>query len=355
MKGLLAIGCVVGCYSPTAQPGSPCDKSPCPEPLICSSISSTCVSPGSVSDASIADTPSIDARPIDAPPNVGCTVMGFDTCNDGIDQDCVGGDAICVGNDTAGGAIDATAGGTFAVDLLLARDDVSNADCNGDGGRDVFYTISIQSPQVYYFDTFGSDHDTSVRVFPGVSCGLVSAGMTPACDDDSCGSSASQLAFGLPPGTSCVVIDQNSAATTGGLTLHVVPGGLIGTPLGGGMQTNTGDTCASANSSQPTFDCDGGNSIAKDIAYYFKVCPNQTLQLDATTCAAPTMFDTVLYVHLVGVTDDLACDDDSTCVSSNVSSTLSGVPISGPGLVWLVVDGFGDTDCGPYTLLTTLN
>jgi len=36
--------------------------------------------------------------------------------------------------------------------------------------RDVFYRVSVLTDETYYIDTFGSDFDTSIRVFHNISC-----------------------------------------------------------------------------------------------------------------------------------------------------------------------------------------
>ena len=351
---VLALAVSAGCYAPKPKPGSPCDDDhPCPTPLFCTL--------GTCERSEVVPEP--DASPIDDAP-VGCVPTGFDICGDGIDQDCDGADPACVANDLPAGAIDITAGGTFTADLMLARDNLASKACGNDGGNEVFYEITLTSPQVYYLDTFTSGFDTSLRVFRGMTCAAVTSAMAPQqCNDDACGTGESQLAAALPVGTSCVVVDKNynngKDPTKGVFQLHVVPGGRTGTRLLSGITTQTGDTCGSTNVSEPT-KCGKGN--AKDLGYFFTVCPGQTAQLDASTCSDPTAthFDTELYVHPVGAPDLICVDDSNTCVArpdrsdgQPDGSILTGVPVRGPGLFWLVVDGF-DTACGAYQLDTNL-
>jgi hypothetical protein len=129
------------------------------------------------------------------------------------------------------------------------------------------------------------------------------------------------------------------------------------------MATQTGDTCTGTNVSEPPKlnDC-VTNQKAKDLAYFFTACPGQTALVDASTCTNPanTHFDTMVYVRPVGG-NDLACVDDSgTCMARPDrgdghpdGSILTGVPAKGPGLFWLVVDGFAGA-CGTYQLDTNL-
>lgn len=265
--------------------------------------------------------------------------------------DCETLDLACAANDVAGGAINVTAGGMFTADALAARDDVGPNGCGADGGRDLFYRVVLDAPQVYYFDTFGSSFNSVVRVYRK-PCAMVGTGADyAACDNDACGGDQSQLAISLPSGESCIVIDQNAAAeTTGATTLRVIPGGRDGARMAAGVQTYTGDTCASTNITEPINQyCDEPGSGGKDRAYFFTSCPGETLRLDANTCNATTTFDSVLYVKRVsGI--QLACNDDA-CMSN---ARLTDASISNGPLYFLYVDGFGPTFCGPYQLDTNL-
>lgn len=345
------------CYAPKVKPGSPCDDDHrCPTPLICTQGSC---------ELSEGDEPPADS----APPPDGCVPTGDDICGDGIDQDCSGADAVCAANDMPAGAIDVTAGGTFTADLLLARDNLASKGCGGDGGREVFYQITLAAPQAYYLDTFGAGFDTSVRVFGGTACAAVTNTQGPqGCNDDACGTGESQLAVALPTGTSCLVVDKNfnnaQEPTKGRFQLHVVPGGRTGTRLAPGVSTQTGDTCGATDVSEPMdlTACNSGR--AKDLAYFFTVCPGQTARLDASTCSNPaaTHFDTQLYVRPVGGMDVVCIDDSDTCAARPDrsdghpdGSILTNVPAKGALLFWLVVDGFETPDCGGFQLDANLH
>lgn len=311
--------------------------------------------------------PEADASvdPPDAPPIDACVPMP-EICDDGIDQDCSGADSTCAANDGPANPVDITNGGTFNGDLMLAMDDYGEVGCGGDGGRDLFYDVTLTAPEVYYFDTFGSDFDTMVRVFPNKACDqLVPGSSILSCNDDSCGGASSQLAVQLPAGTSCVVVDQNSGATTGALTLHVTRSRRTGTALGDGMQTLTGDSCTASDSGNPNIPCNDATNNAKDLSWFFTSCPGVNRKLDASTCVDVTMvhFDTVLYVHKSGTQADLVCRDDTNACPPRPDRTdaqpdgsvLTDVNTTGPGLFWLVLDGYGTDACGGYRLDTNLD
>ena len=329
--GLLLLA---GCYAAHPGAGSPCSEGPCPTGLVCSPASQTCELTAIDAGVVAIDAPyvsMIDAAMVAPPPN-----------------------------DTAGGAIDVSAGGTFTADLSGAHDDAPNASCNGHGGVDVFYTVRLDAAQVLYFDTFGSSFATELRVYPGKSCSSLN---TPICNEAACGGAHSQFALQLPAGTSCIVIDQKAGETGTDLQLHVQLGGRAGTRLSGGAQTYTDDSCADGTNATnaPAACVSGDNNTAKDIGYFFTVCPNTTSHLDATTCADPTQthFDTVMYLGKEGGSS-LACeDDDNTCQPRTErpdkadGSILHSVAVTGPGLFWLTVDGY-DGQCGGFQLVTNL-
>jgi hypothetical protein len=340
---------VVACYSPSPHPGAPCPDGVCPSPLECSPITATCELPTTTDAAPPGDDVMVDA-PIDARLIDGCTPSP-ELCGDGIDQNCDGDDPVCVANDGAAGAIDITAGGTFTVNLSFAHDDVAANSCGMNGGRDVYYSINLSAPRVYYFDTFASNFDTVVRVY-AKPCAMVGTGANArACQNDSCAGTRSQLAVSLPAGQSCVIVDQVSGnETNGNVSLRVIAGARDGIPLPAGMQTLTGDTSGSTNIWDPVdVNCDGPGSDGRDLAYFFTLCPQQTLLLDAETCNTAA-FDTVLYIRN-GNTQQIACNDDAC---GNLHSRLTNASISNGNFFWLVIDGFDPTFFGTYTLRTNL-
>jgi len=273
-----------------------------------------------------------------------------ETCGNSIDEDCSGADIACPGNDMPAGAINISAGGTWNVDLSASHDDnyatVGTQACGRAGGRDAFYQFSLPNEEVVYYDTYGSNFDTVVRIFAG-NC--TSLGATLVCSDDSCDTTRSIGAVDLQPGTYCLVVDQFSSDTTGGLaTLNFRRGGRPGSPLPAASGTVTGTTSGKANLS--TASCQN-NTNQGDVGHFFLTCPSYTYTVDASTCTN-TSFDTVLSVRTGSAsTSDIACSDDvSGCGTSNLQSRITGAALVGGNVHWIIVDGFGTSGNGSYSL-----
>ena len=276
-----------------------------------------------------------------------------ETCGNGIDEDCSGADAVCPPNDLPAGAIDISAGGTFTVDLAAAHDDnwaasTAQLDCGNQGGRDVFYTFTLPAEEVVYFDSFGSDFDSVIRVFAGA---CTSIGATLACADDACGQTRSQGAVDLAAGTYCLVVDQFSSTTTAGAaTLTFKRGGRAGVSIPSASGSFSGTTTGKTDLS--TASCEA-NSHQPEVAHFFTSCPgSQTI--GANTCTG-TAFDSVLYLRTGAATaGDVACSDDQSGCGNGLQSKFTGIAVTGAGLQWLIVDGFGLTGNGAYTLTYTI-
>jgi hypothetical protein len=272
-------------------------------------------------------------------------------CGNGVDEDCNGADIACPINDVASGAINVSGGGTFTVDLTSAHDDnyaasTPTLDCGNTGGRDVFYQFTLPAEEVVYYDTFGSNFDTVVRIFAG-SCPAL--GSTLVCSDDACATTRSIGAVDLPAGTYCMVIDQFSSNTTGGsLVMTFKRGGRPGVPLMTATGTLNGTTGGKTNLSQAS--CQS-NTNQPDVGHFFLSCPNATYSVNASTCTG-TAFDSVIYVRSghAGSGDQACSDDVSGCGSSNLQSRITGATVTGPNLHWIIVDGYGTSGSGSYTL-----
>ena len=270
-----------------------------------------------------------------------------ETCGNSVDEDCNGADAACPPNDRPASAIDVSAGGKFMVDLVAAHDDTwtSGTDCGEQGGRDVFYELTLPAAEVVYFDTFGSSFDSVLRIHAG-SC--ASLGALKTCSDDACGTQRTQLALQLAAGTHCIVVDQYKAGlTAGALVLTVKRGGRKGTPLAAGSGTVSGSTTGRTH--QSVASCEA-NTLQPDAAYFFLTCPNVTTTVSANTCTN-TAFDAVVYMRAGPATAaDVACSDDVAGCGNGLQAKITGAAFGGPNLNWMIVDGFGQTGNGTYTL-----
>jgi hypothetical protein len=284
-----------------------------------------------------------------------CTAMSgaptSETCGNNIDEDCTGADTTCPGNDMPAGAINISAGGTWNVDVSTSHDDnyapsTATMPCGNMGGRDAFFQFSLPSEEVVYYDTYGSNYDTVVRIFAG-SC--TSLGPTLVCSDDSCNGTRSIGAVDLTAGTYCLVVDQFSSNTTGGMTtLTFRRGGRPGLPLPAASGTVTGTTTGKANLSVAS--CES-NTNQPDVGHFFLSCPGFTYTVDASTCTGTT-FDSVLYIRTGTATSaDVACSDDvSGCGTNNLQSKITGAAVVGGNLHWIIVDGWGSSGNGSYSL-----
>lgn len=304
----------------------------------------TCQLPsGGSIDAATDSSPLVDSA-IDGAP-------GVDACST----------CIAPANDLPGGAIDITAGGDFTADLTYAHDDAAKPAtggtfCGNAGGLDVFYEVVLNADAVYYFDTFGSDFDTVIRVIHGACVGGTAPNGT-SCRNDACGTTQTQYATQLNAGTDCIIIDGLDGTQTGhSLKLHVEPGGRAGTRVSTSTvpaaPTFMGTTVGGANLSMAS--CSMYNS--PDEAYYLTACPGQSIAVKATTCNATTAaapWDTA--VSASGPAGELACtDDDGTNCSLNGGLSTISFTATDAHLFWIVVDAGNNNTSGPYELDVSL-
>ncbi len=276
---------------------------------------------------------------------------GVETCGDGIDQDCNGADISCPTNDAPAGALDISAGGTFTVDLSAARDDQNDAGlyCGSVGGRDVFYKFTLPAAEVVYFETFGSNFDSVVRIYAGA---CTATGARQTCADDACSDRQTQGAVQLAAGSYCLVVDQySSLQTLGASVLTFVRGGRTGTAITPITGSVTGNTTALTNQS-PTSTCQP-NAGGPDQGYYFMTCPAVSKIISADTCTGTT-FDSILSLRKGNASStSVACADDGGCTGA-LQSNLPDITVNTSGLYWFIVDGY-NTQGGPFTLNYSFN
>jgi hypothetical protein len=253
-----------------------------------------------------------------------CVVMPGDP-GDPDDPD----DGVGPANDRPAGAIDVSAGGTFAFDAGGARDD-ADAPCGASVGPDVFFRIELAQAEVVYLATIGAAGEPAIAVLAG-DC--PKQGAAEGCADHVCGADA-QGAWRLSAGAHCILVDR----ATGPGQLTVVRGGRDGDPLPGRAGMVTGNTCTDDNNNNPRCGCEP----AQDHHYFLALCPNETATARIDTCGGAD-WDTVLQFR-DATNRDLACIDDGSCgAQGSLTRTLTG-----PGLFWAIIDGC--TECGPYKL-----
>ncbi len=88
---------------------------------------------------------------------------------------------------------------------------------------------------------------------------------------------------------------------------------------------------------------------APDVGYHFTLCPATTRTVGANTCTG-TSYDSVIYAGKAPSSTNLQCNDDSC----GLQSSFTGATAVGPGLFWLIVDGYS-TASGAFTLTYTIN
>ena len=95
-------------------------------------------------------------------------------------------------------------------------------------------------------------------------------------------------------------------------------------------------------------------TVCPDVGYFFLTCPNRTYTVGANTCTG-TGFDSVVYLRSGAATGaDVACSDDASGCGNGLQGRFTGASVAGANLQWLIVDGFGTTGNGAYTLTYTI-
>ena len=228
--------------------------------------------------------------------------------------------------------------------------DTSNASDNysyngkGRGAKDLVFQFSISQTSDIFIHTYWSDFDTVIYI--SRNCGSGDLGM----NDDGTISLCSELQLvNQPPGTYYLVLDGYSSSNFGNFSLlvEVSPSGSLGdsfahpkviSPYSSeysetttGLNNNSSPSCAT--SSAPDYIFFMPVSDTREGNYTFSLCNNTT-------------WDTVLYIKETSLSSDIACNDDSCNLQSQLNVTLSR------GGYFIIVDGF-NTNNGSFTLSVT--
>ncbi len=249
-------------------------------------------------------------------------------------------------NDTCAGAIDISAGGLFAGSTGAADDD--NAGCAGSGGQDVWYrfTVPAATTWIVYLDTVDDQTwDSVIHVRSGGSC----TGALAACADNQCGGSRSQWVGVLGPGDYYAIVDGATAAAAGKFVLRFQRSARCGATAAAisGDGTYSGTTTGAGNDTVPGCRI---SSAAPDVLYYFGLCATRTIA--ATTCSPGTGVDNVLHYRsgaCANGSTEPACGT-RTCATGGKASISASL---GQGLHFLIVDGRGTKNFGPFSVVVS--
>jgi hypothetical protein len=272
-----------------------------------------------------------------------------EVCGDGRDQDCDGvpddGCPALTGNDTCETAHPVGSGGVFTAEIDAATVADVNPACAAAAGGDLFFRIDLPIPEIVYASTYGSTLDTvlSVRRDPCERDDL-----EVLCADDGCNEVGEHVVDVFGAGTWYFAVKAKVAGATGTVRLNVQRAGCAEAAPALAAGSYDGNTSGAGNDTAPGCGRGGG----PDQLWYFTSCPGPTA-VEASTCGALTRMDTVLELRAgscLGAALPGACDDDdNACPTSRLSSRIA-TTLPGDGLWFLLVDGFGGNDAGPYTL-----
>ncbi len=283
--------------------------------------------------------------PVNVPAGDGCVPLP-EVCANGQDEDCDGtADDGCNPlsyNESCAAVHFLDGPGEYTAAITPTTKPDFSTGCGGAGGDLVFH-FSLLVPELVYLSTYGSDLDTVISVRDG-KC----SDPETACVDDACGVKQGHLAKVMSPGAHYVVVKAKNPGDVGRVKLTYQRSTCIGARELMGPSTVTGDTSSAADNFLLACGAHGGHGRgAGDELWYLTSCPGQSA-LEVSTCG--TAFDTALSVKQGSCRGrDLACNDNASC---GAGSTLN-VPLTKPGLWFVVVDGVGPEAKGPYMLKAT--
>lgn len=210
-------------------------------------------------------------------------------------------------------------------------------DCGA--GAEIFYRLNLTAKSIVYLSTFGSNFDTKLSIRSSCTASATQ------CQDDDCGETQDRLTGVFNAGTYFVAVGAYSAARElGSVSLHweIAP---AATGDNTAITTDGDYVGATAGTGGVAASC-GSSAAGPEDAYYFMICPDTLVSLDADTCTAG--YDTVL--HMRDAIGGLDCNDDGC--TSGLGSALSQ-SLSGEGMFVIYVDTYGTRTGGDYTLNVT--
>lgn len=274
--------------------------------------------------------------------NNGACVPVAEICGNGLDEDCDrmpdDGCAPLTLNDTCMAAHELGGGGEFTAQIGSGTAADISPSCGGAGG-DLFFKFHLMVPELVYLSTYGSSIDTVLSVYSGAaSC----PGTESACADDGCGLAQSHVGAVMAAGDYVVAVKAKNAGATGLVKLTLQRSTCTGARQIAGPSTQMGNNSTAAND----FTASCGGVGGGDDLWYLVSCPASTT-LTAQTCGAT--WDTVLAVKQGSCRAmEADCDDDG-CGTMGRGSRVT-LPLSKPGMWFLIVDGYDANDRGAYAL-----
>ncbi len=180
------------------------------------------------------------------------------------------------------------------------------------GSRTVWFAYTAPTATPVFINTAGSNYDTILGVWQGSWGSLTNV----ACNDDTGGGQQSAVSFTPVPGTTYFIEVASYGATSGQLTLNVLPGvsnddfaGAI--PISATPYANTQDTTnATTAPDDPLLSCgwQGSAQHSRSVWYRFTAPANGILHVDT----ANSSYDTLLAIWrgARGALSEVACHDD---------------------------------------------
>ena len=344
----MAPACVLGAAG-TCTPGTPlaetcnnldddCNGTPDDKPpLSCGTGQCAASAPACVSGANGTCTPGNPTLEI---------------CSNSLDEDCNGSDLQPVSNTVCTNFAGMTTGTTNGDNTCSGADiapGVQN-DCagtEGAGNDSTFAFGSDGSPVAWTVRMTGPvGYDTLLHVHSSTGC---SAGDQLACSDDFSGPNVSEVVVaGLPNGGGYYVVADSFNLTNNRTFALTLSGAFIDhdtcttpAPIFGNGSFN-GTTMSRANNYAAPAGCSSASPTASpDIVYRITARTSGTI----TASTAGSSFDTLLYVSAACGSGNIACNDDFTGTTSQISwSAVAGTTY------YLVVDGYNSSNYGSYIL-----
>lgn len=283
--------------------------------------------------------------PVYIPPDPSVCQPRDEVCGDGQDQNCNGipddGCPPLTGNDSCESAHFLDGGGTW-TGWIGAGTAIPPSSCGGSGGA-LYFSFTVLANEVVYLSTYGSSLDTVLHIEKD-GCGKVSE---VHCSDDGCGRAQSHFVGTLPAGSYRAVVQAKQRGATGEVKLNVQRSGCGDAKHMEGPGVWEGDT----SRSQPNTMTSCGFGAASDDLWYFATCPGTTF-LSIDSCGS--RYDTVLELRKGSCRGRAVdCDDDApagVCGEGAGTASLIQKTLTEEGLWFLVVDGYLNTNAGPYRL-----